>query len=181
MTPLIKSITVSALCFNKDSKYIHLTSLKPFFKGRNVICTLIHPRLKHWSSTWMKSTKLRKDFSSICLGDFFFFAKFKCYSKCSFRVNKSLSTSTNKALRRWLTHERGFIGAHPNEKGTNIALIILPQDKASTCRGLKLCLTIHTIAGPFYCISWHSLKEQLYITDDTAVKFVHCTITISWF
>lgn len=73
--------------------------------------------------------------------------------------------------------------AHLNERGTNILLIILLQNKASVCtqRNSAVCFLIHTIARSFYCISWHSLKEQLHVEEDTAGKFVRCMITISWF
>lgn len=67
-----------------------------------------------------------------------------------------------------------FMVAHPNDRGTNIALFILPQNKASICMQRKFFNHLYTIVGPFYCISWRSLKEQLYTKDDTAVKFVHC-------
>lgn len=38
-----------------------------------------------------------------------------------------------KTVINWARSEKRFIVAHPNERGTNIALIILPQNKASIC------------------------------------------------
>lgn len=54
-----------------------------------------------------------------------------------------------------------------------------------TLRKIQLPFHIHTIARSFIfilnCTAWHSVKEQLYIKDDTAVKLTCCTITIFWF
>lgn len=57
-----------------------------------------------------------------------------------------------------------------------------------TQRKIHLPFHIRTIARSFFffflflnCIAWHSLKEQLYIEDDTAVKLTYCTMTIFWF
>lgn len=60
----------------------------------------------------------------------------------------------------WACSEMRLLVAHPSDRGTNIALIILPQ-KGIGLYAEDLCLTIQTTAGSFYRIHRRSLKEHL--------------------
>lgn len=61
-------------------------------------------------------------------------------------VNKGLKSVIN-----WARSEMMFIVAHPNERGTNIALIILPRNKASI---ISILLSIYSCLFDFDFIAF---------------------------
>lgn len=140
MKLLIKLIVVSAFCFPCKTVNTFMSCLwsqTDFIESRNVICTLkliwllIHPRLQYWSLMWMKSTwdyvspqyawETSNVIPNIPTEYIDLFTSSSKYKQCFENVIN------------WARSEIRFIVAHPNERGTNIALIILPQNKASIC------------------------------------------------
>lgn len=74
-----------------------------------------------------------------------FFEIFLQYTYIFLQVLKKYKQGFENVI-NWACSEMRFTVAHPNERGTNIALIILPQNKASNC--MQRTVKFH---HPFHC------------------------------
>lgn len=151
-----------------------------FFQSRNVICTLkltgFIPDYKDWSLTWMKSRKLR--ISHRCVG-IHFWNLFPIFLQNTYIFLKVQTRLWDSDLSGTLWNE--VHGSTSKWQRNKHCAVHSSSEQGIYLYAEEVFNHLYTIVGPFYCISWRSLKEQLYTKDDTAVKFVHCAKTISWF